>query len=456
MLHPSSFLRGSGGLLLTLTVDDRPLGAPISSLSPLQPRASAGDVTDAPDQAALSASLRSTRDASVAACAPLEREDYGLQAAEFASPPKWHLAHTSWFFETFVLRPYVPGYESFDPAFEMLFNSYYNGVGEQFPRPRRGLLSRPGLEAVLAYRAYVDEALFALLADPACDPAVLSRCRLGIDHERQHQELFYTDIKYSLSVNPLAPALAAPQVEAPAAAPPLRWFSLDGGLVAIGYGGDGFAFDNEQPRHRVWLEPFALASRLVTNGEYRAFMEDGGYRRPELWLADGWDTVVREGWEAPLYWCGEDCYTLYGRQPLDPAAPVCHVSGYEADAYARWAGARLPTEAEWEHAAARLAPSPHGVEAGRLQPAPATAADPNQFYGACWQWTASAYGPYPGFAPGAGAIGEYNGKFMSNQWVLRGGACVTPAGQLRTSYRNFFYPRDRWQFSGIRLASDHA
>jgi ergothioneine biosynthesis protein EgtB len=403
---------------------------------------------------ALAASLREVRAASVAACEPLQLEDYGLQAAIFASPPKWHLAHTSWFFETFILCPFAPAYRVFDPAFEELFNSYYNGIGEPFPRDRRGLLSRPALERVLAYRDHVERALLALLAEPDCDPAVLVRCRLGIEHERQHQELFYTDIKYSLSVNPLAPAFAPAPGEAAGTAPALSWQRFEGGLGELGHGGEGFAFDNEQPRHRVWLEPFQLASRLVTNAEYEAFIEDGGYRRPELWLADGWDVVSRDGWKAPLYWRDDEVFTLHGRRPRDPAAPVCHVSGYEADAYARWADARLPTEAEWERAAVTRAPVPSGIEAGRLEPGPSTASDPAQFYGACWQWTSSAYGPYPGFTPGPGAIGEYNGKFMSNQWVLRGGACVSPTAQLRPGYRNFFYPRDRWQFSGIRLARD--
>jgi len=402
-----------------------------------------------------------TRAASLAACAGLESEDYSLQAAEFASPPKWHLAHTSWFFETFILKPFAPGYREFHPAFEMLFNSYYHGVGERFPRPQRGLLSRPTLDAVLAYRAHVEDALRPLLDDPAADPVVAARCRLGIEHERQHQELFYTDIKHALAANPLAPALAEgrpaegrPAEGQPAAASSADWLAFDGGLVEIGHCGEGFAFDNELPRHRCWLEPFRLAPRLVTNGEYQAFIDDDGYRRPELWLADGWDRAQREGWAAPLYWRGDSEFTLYGLAPREPAAPVTHVSGYEADAYARWAGARLPTEAEWETAATALAPTRAGVEAGCLHPQPATSA-PAQFYGACWQWTASAYGPYPGFAPGAGAIGEYNGKFMCNQWVLRGGACVTPEGQLRPGYRNFFYPADRWQFSGIRLATNH-
>ncbi|KGE02571.1 hypothetical protein HRUBRA_02836 [Pseudohaliea rubra DSM 19751] len=390
------------------------------------------------------------------ACAGLENEDYGLQAAAFASPPKWHLAHTTWFFETFILRPLSPGYRVFHPAFEVLFNSYYNGVGEQHPRSQRGLLSRPTLDEVLAYREHVDSALRPLLDDPAADPAIAARCRLGIEHERQHQELFYTDIKYSLAANPLAPALAeAPAVEAAATiAPAPAWLTFEGGLVETGHDGDGFAFDNELPRHRSWLEPFRLATRPVTNGEYQAFVDDGGYQRPELWLADGWELVQREHWHAPLYWRGGEEFTLYGQRERDSAAPVIHVSGYEADAYARWAGARLPTETEWEAGAAALAPGPVGVEAGRLHPHPAVPG-PAQFYGACWQWTASAYGPYPGFKAGAGAIGEYNGKFMCNQWVLRGGACVTPAGQLRHSYRNFFYPADRWQFSGIRLAADH-
>lgn len=387
-----------------------------------------------------------TRRASMDFCAPLQLEDYGLQAAAFASPPKWHLAHTSWFFETFLLKPYLPAYASPNPQYEVLFNSYYNGIGEQHPRDRRGLLSRPTLEEVLAYREHVNRAMLALLGDGDHPdyPAIRERTRLGIEHERQHQELFFTDITYSLAANPLFPAYdpegALPAVRASEPATS-AWREFPGGLVEIGHFGDGFCFDNELPRHKVYLEPYALAQRLVSNADYQRFIDDGGYERPDLWLADGWATVQAEGWRAPLYWVDRDGqaleFCLQGLQPRRDDSPVCHVSGYEADAYARWAGARLPTEPEWEHAAAPTAAHDEGLE---------------QLYGARWQWTQSAYSPYPGFRPAANAIGEYNGKFMSNQWVLRGSSFVSAESQSRATYRNFFYPQDRWQFSGIRLA----
>jgi ergothioneine biosynthesis protein EgtB len=386
-------------------------------------------------------------------------EDCSLQGEVFASPPKWHLAHTSWFFETFLLKPFLAGYETPNALYEELFNSYYNGVGNPFPRGSRGLLSRPGLEEVLAYRELVDAAMEKLLAEAAHArrQTIRERCTLGIAHEQQHQELFFTDLKFSLAINPLFPSyVRRPSGGASAKTPSLGWLSYEGGLVEIGFAGSGFAFDNELPRHKAFLEPFELADRLVTNGEYQAFIDDGGYRRPDLWLADGWTTVQEQGWQAPLHWherAGEMLeYTLHGLQPREACQPVVHVSGYEADAFARWAGARLPTEEEWEHAATGAPVATSGFEDGILQPQPAQGEGLRQLYSDCWQWTRSAYGPYPGFQAPEGAIGEYNGKFMSNQWVLRGGSCVSTPEHLRPSYRNFFYPQDRWQFSGIRLA----
>lgn len=403
-----------------------------------------------------------TRQDSVRYCAPLSAEDCNLQAAAFASPPKWHLAHTGWFFETFLLKPFAPGYREFDPHYEVLFNSYYNGVGEQFPRPQRGLLSRPSLEEVLRYREHVDEAMSALLArvDHPQRQQIVQRCVLGIAHECQHQELLFTDIKYSLAANPLLPAYSDCAPPPPdAVAPPLRWLDCEGGVAEIGHAGDGFAFDNELPRHKVWLDAFSVASRLVTNGEYQQFVDDGGYRQPQFWLADGWEAVQTGNWRAPLHWREVDGqpmeYTLGGLAARHNELPVCHVSGYEAEAYARWAGARLPTEQEWERAATQYPAAPAGLDENVLHPKVARpdAQQPlQQLYGDCWQWTRSAYQPYPGFTAPEGAIGEYNGKFMSNQWVLRGGSCVTQASQVRPGYRNFFYPQDRWQFSGIRLA----
>jgi len=404
---------------------------------------------------------RATRADSLAYCEPLKTEDYGLQAAPFTSPPKWHLAHTTWFFETFLLKPYHDSYRSPEERYEVLFNSYYNGIGEQFPRPQRGLLSRPTIDEVREYRAHVDGAMEELLGrtDHELADDIRERVVLGLEHEQQHQELFFTDLKYSLAVNPLAPGYVECDLPASTAGAAPRWLGFDGGLVEVGHTGDGFCFDNELPRHRVYIEPFELADRLVTNGEYAAFIADGGYRRPELWLSDGWDCVSGGGWQAPLYWRDRDGkaleYTLHGLQARDEAGPVCHVSGYEADAYARWAGARLPTEQEWEVAAAGRDAPAGGVEAGRYHPSPATDGS-LQLYGDCWQWTRSAYSPYPGYRAPEGAIGEYNGKFMSNQWVLRGGSCVSLAAHLRPSYRNFFYPPDRWQFSGIRLARSTA
>ena len=415
---------------------------------------------------------RAVRVQSQLACEPLETEDFGLQAEAFTSPPKWHLAHTSWFFETFLLKPFLENYRTPNEQYQVLFNSYYNGVGDQFARPRRGLLSRPTVAEVMAYRAHVDRAVAQLLEEaghPDRD-TILSRCRLGIEHEQQHQELFYTDLKYSLSANPLYPAYTeAPRVRLPSAAVPggqtdLQWREFPGGLVSLGtdterLDGDTFAFDNESPEHSVYLNPYALANRLVTNAEFRAFVDDGGYERPEFWLADGWAIVQQEQWRQPLYWLDADGealqFTLHGLQARNPDQAVCHLSGYEADAYASWAGARLPTEFEWESAARAQPFAAPDFDPARLHPSHASGDEPLlQLYSDCWQWTGSAYRPYPGFRASAGAIGEYNGKFMANQWVLRGGSCVSQRGHLRPTYRNFFYPQDRWQFSGLRLARD--
>ena len=389
-------------------------------------------------------------------CEPLAVEDYVIQAMPDVSPAKWHLAHVSWFFETFLLRPSLPGYRPLDERYAVLFNSYYNGVGPQFSRPARGHLSRPTVEEVYAYRAHVDKAMLALLERPEGLGPLAPVVELGLNHEQQHQELLVTDLKYSLSVNPLRPSFGAvPDADRPPG--PTTRVPVDGGIVEIGHDGDRFCFDNERPRHRTLLAPFALASRAVTNGEYRDFVEDDGYARADLWLSEGWRAVQERGWRAPLYWerggDGWQSYTLAGLRPLREHAPVAHVSYYEADAYARWCGARLPTELEWEHAA--------GVESVRgtlldTVPTEPAAAPPKpglvQMTGDVWEWTASAYLPYPGFRTLEGALGEYNGKFMVNQMVLRGGSCATPRSHIRPTYRNFFPPDARWQFSGIRLA----
>ena len=390
-----------------------------------------------------------------ALCAPLTAEDHGVQPFADASPPKWHLAHTTWFFEVFLLKAFLPGYTPFHPAFEYLFNSYYEGVGKQFPRPKRGTLSRPGLDEVHAYRQHVDAAMNCLLAKD--DPRVTSRVTLGLHHEQQHQELIVTDVKANLGANPLRPAYRPLPAASADDAPPLCFVDVAGGVVEVGAdAGGGFCFDNELPRHNVWLDDFALGHRLVTNAEYAEFVADGGYDAPWLWLADGWSWARVNNIRAPVYWHREGSewleYRLDGDRPLSPPAPVTHVSYYEADAYARWAGARLPTEAEWEHAAA-AAPMEGNFADGALHPVPAAGAETlTQMFGDCWEWTASAYAPYPGFRTLSGVLGEYNGKFMSGQQVLRGGSCATPVGHLRRSYRNFFHPQDRWQFTGIRLA----
>jgi ergothioneine biosynthesis protein EgtB len=395
--------------------------------------------------------FQAVRQRSLHLAAPLSGEDCCAQSMADASPVKWHLAHTTWFFETFILEAHEAGFTPFHPAFRVLFNSYYNGVGAKYPRAQRGLLTRPSLDEVRAWRADVDARMLALL-DTAPDAPLAALVTLGLQHEQQHQELMLTDVKHLLAQNPIAPGYDG---EALAFAPPplpLAFLEFDGGLVEIGHDGRGFAFDNELPRHRSYVAPFALASRLVTNGEYAAFIEAGGYRDAALWLAEGWDKVASGELAAPLYWRrrpdgGWNEFTLHGEHALDPARPVTHLSLYEADAYARWCGARLPLEAEWEFAA-RLA----SVEAGRLHPGAAAGDGLAQMFGACWQWTSSSYAPYPGYAPAAGAIGEYNGKFMVNQYVLRGSSCATPSGHARASYRNFFPAGARWQFTGIRLA----
>lgn len=411
--------------------------------------------------ATLAARYRAVRQFTEQLCEPLAVEDYVPQSMPDASPAKWHLAHTTWFFETFVLQPALPAYRSPHPRYGYLFNSYYNAVGERHARPQRGLLTRPTVADVYAYRSHVNEHLLDLLARdsaPAADVAAI--IELGLHHEQQHQELLLTDLKHLLSCNSLWPTyrdLPSPSTEAVA---PLGWQAYPEDIRWIGHVGSAFAFDNETPRHRQLVGAFTLGTRLVTNAEYLAFMEDGGYTRPELWLSDGWGTVQATGWEAPLYWDRQDGawwqFTLGGPRPVHPSAPVCHVSYYEADAYARWAGARLPTEAEWETAAADVAPEGNFVERDLLHPAPATpgARGMQQLFGDVWEWTASPYSPYPGFRTLAGALGEYNGKFMCNQLVLRGGSCATPESHIRASYRNFFPADARWQFSGIRLAQD--
>ncbi|MGX4640029.1 ergothioneine biosynthesis protein EgtB [Massilia sp. SYSU DXS3249] len=392
------------------------------------------------------------RQRSLQLAAPLSPEDCCAQSMPDASPVKWHLAHTTWFFETFILETHEAGFEPHHPQFRVLFNSYYNGVGAKHPRAQRGLLTRPSLAEVLAYRADVDARMVRLLQERAGEPELAALVELGLQHEQQHQELILTDLKHLLAQNPLAPAYAEGPLEPGMPPPALAFLPFEGGLAEIGHAGAGFCFDNELPRHWTWVAPFTLASRLVTNGEYRAFIEAGGYRDPSLWLAEGWDRVASGELAAPLYWHqGEQGewqeFTLHGLQPLAPHRPVTHVSLYEADAYARWCGARLPTEAEWEFAARHAS-----IEAGHLHPGGAVDDGLSQLFGACWQWTSSSYAPYPGYAPAPGAIGEYNGKFMVNQYVLRGASCATPAGHARASYRNFFPAGARWQFSGIRLA----
>jgi ergothioneine biosynthesis protein EgtB len=429
--------------------------------------------------------LRAVRRRTLALCEPLSPEDMMVQSCPEASPAKWHLAHTAWFFESFVLNEFLPGYRLFDQDFPWLFNSYYQSFAA-FPEKRlRASFSRPSIDQVLRYRGYVDSALEDLLGNHVPDEAH-RRIELGVNHEEQHQELLLTDILHALFTNPLRPAYlplqgkTSPPGEMLADASALRYFDFDEGVSQSGADGQSFCFDNELNRHKVWLEEFSLASRLVTCGEFAAFIADGGYLRPELWLSAGWDAVQAHGWRCPLYWSESEgkfsVFTLRGEQPLGAleATPVSHVSYFEADAYARWAGRRLATEFEWEAAAADRLVQGNLLESGRLHPAPASeinqdrnpaqrrkrrlstvppAEGPAQLFGDCWEWTASAYLAYPGFKPLNGSLGEYNGKFMSGQMVLRGGSCITPQPHIRASYRNFFPPETRWQFSGIRLAS---
>jgi len=390
-------------------------------------------MSDGMQDASIAGAYEAVRRRSLQLAEPLSDEDCGAQSMPDASPVKWHLAHTTWFFETFLLEPREAAFVPFDPAFRVLFNSYYNGVGARHPRPQRGLLTRPGMRDVRAYRANVDARMARLLAARPDDAALAGLVELGLQHEQQHQELILTDVLHLLAQSPLYPAYhvgAAVTVRTPRAA---DWVAFDGGLADIGFDGAGFCFDNELPRHRVYLQPFALSSQLVTNGEFLAFIDAGGYRDPALWLSEGWDAVAQNGVHHPLYWVrqpdGWREFTLHGLVPLDLHAPVTHVSLFEADAYARWAGARLPREAELE-------------VAGNLP----------ELFGTCWQWTSSSYAPYPGYAPAPGALGEYNGKFMINQYVLRGSSSATPPGHARASYRNFFPAGTRWQFTGIRLA----
>jgi ergothioneine biosynthesis protein EgtB len=395
-------------------------------------------------------------------CEPLIIEDYGVQSMPDASPVKWHLAHTSWFFETFVLSSALPGYRPFHPDFVVLFNSYYNTVGPRWPRLQRGVLSRPSVAEVYRYRAHVDQHIEWLFrsADRDTLESLLSVIELGINHEQQHQELILTDLKHALAANPLHPQYREPTPDVGRPLPPFGWATFPEGLAWIGHEGDGFAFDNESPRHRVYGTGFQLGNRLVTNAEYIDFMRDGGYERPELWLSDGWAVRAERNWTAPLYWEQQEgqwmTMTLAGLLSVEPAEPVCHISFYEANAFAQWAGARLPTEAEWETAAAAQPLFGHFLESERFQPSSRIAEDERgalvQLFGDVWQWTASPYVAYPAYQPLGGALGEYNGKFMCNQLVLRGASCVTPRSHARVTYRNFFPPDARWQFTGIRLA----
>ena len=405
--------------------------------------------------------LLGTRRLTLELAEPLSAEDMTVQAADDASPTKWHLAHVTWFFETFVLAKHLPGYRVFDETFAYCFNSYYESLGPRQPRPRRGVLTRPSSERVFAYRAHVDEALSTLLArDSVSDPGIARLIEVGINHEQQHQELLLTDILALFAANPLRPAYRPRQLRVARSEPdPLGWVEHPGGICQVGHAGDGFAWDNEAPRHEVLIHPFRLADRLVTNAEWLAFMADGGYETTSLWLSDGWATINREGWKAPLYWEQVDgqwlAMSLEGLHPVDPSAPVCHVSYFEADAFARWAGKRLPTEFEWEVAARDLPISGNTLErrAFRTLPAEPPNGRPRQMFGDVWEWTQSAYQPYPGYRAPAGALGEYNGKFMVSQQVLRGGSFATPPGHTRATYRNFFYPHQRWQFMGLRLAA---
>lgn len=425
--------------------------------SSLQPE----EQTASDDRGALLASFQRIRKDSECICDPLQTEDYCIQTMPDVSPAKWHLAHTSWFFETFLLIPHLKNYRCYDPVYDHLFNSYYLTHGTPYSRPARGLLSRPTVAEIYRYRAAVDEAmqeLFSSVSDSAW-AAIEKLIVLGLNHEQQHQELLLTDIKHVFAQNPLRPRYRELPTAPTGLASTVTWLPFEEGIRETGHNGSGFCFDNELPRHRVFLPAFALASRAVTNNEYIAFIEDGGYRNPALWLSDGWAAVQSNAWFAPLYWEKRDNewwhMTLGGMRPVDRNAPVCHVSQYEAAAYASWSGNRLPTESEWEISVSGLSVEGNFRDSGYLQPlASAGDASLQQCYGDVWEWTASAYSPYPGYRIPDGTVGEYNGKFMSSQIVLRGGSCATPADHIRASYRNFFHPGDRWQFSGFRLARD--
>jgi ergothioneine biosynthesis protein EgtB len=426
------------------------------------------------DGSALALAYAAVRQATLDLAAPLSAEDCQVQSMPDASPTKWHLAHITWFFETFILERFEADFKPFDAAFRVLFNSYYQGIGERHPRAQRGLITHPTLDAVKRYRADVDarmQRLIALRTEDAAGTELHELVRLGLHHEQQHQELLLTDIKHALSFAPTHPPYAKRWPMTSVQTQPLRWFAMPGGLIEHGHDPrlDGaFCFDNETPRHRTYTAPFEIASRPVSYGEYLVFIADAGYRRPELWLSMGWDWVQQGAGDgtprsAPLYWRQVDGrwmhHTLQGIAPIDLRTPACHLSYFEADAYARWAGARLPTEVEWEHAARglRATTRPNFADRGAFHPLPAEDAasdEPMQMFGDVWEWTQSNYNPYPGYRPLPGAVGEYNGKFMCNQFVLRGGSCATPAGHLRTSYRNFFPPDAQWQFSGLRLARD--
>ena len=414
----------------------------------------------------LASGFREVRALTEKLCAPLETEDYVIQSMPDASPAKWHLAHTSWFFETFLLKPARDGKSSSPDEYAYLFNSYYNALGERIARQKRGLLSRPTVAEIYRYRQSVDRQILEWLdsADEAILEEIAPLFVLGLNHEQQHQELILTDLKHAFGSNPVRPAyrewvsIPAPERSS------LRWINYAGGLAEIGFEGTAFAFDNESPRHKVYVEPHRLANRLVTNEEYLAFIEDGGYEKPVLWLSDGWNAKQSHGWTAPLYWepspGGWKIMTLSGEVAMVPSEPVCHISFYEADAFSRWAGGRLPREDEWELAAKALPILGNFLESEQYHPrtlaggAETAGAHPWQMFGDVWEWTSSPYSPYPGFRPAAGALGEYNGKFMCNQIVLRGGSCVTPRSHLRPTYRNFFSPEARWQFAGLRLAQD--
>ena len=410
------------------------------------------------DAEGLISSYELTRNQTSLLCQPLEIDDYGVQPMERASPPKWHLAHTSWFFEAFLLKPYMQEYQVFHDEFAFLFNSYYESIGARHPRPQRGNLSRPTVEEIYRYRQYVDEHMIALIS-AGLDEDAKSRVILGLHHEEQHQELLLTDLKFNLGHNPLRPAYRQQAESTARMAAPMKFLEMPACVAEIGIESDteSFCFDNETPKHQVLLPPFKIGSRLVTNGEFLEFISDGGYDTPSLWLSDGWNERQISRWESPEYWTRRDGtwreYTLFGERNLDEHAPVTHLSLYEADAYAKWSGARLPTEYEWESAANQVdSVIPHET---KLHPAPAQSQEKiDQLHGDCWQWTLSAYLPYPRHKPLEGALGEYNSKFMSNQYVLRGSACVTPINHARNTYRNFFYAKDRWQFSGIRLVHD--